>query len=77
MAEKKRNKFLDMGRNEEGGYFGLGRMIDFSDGVTRLALLLTALTAILATVFKTMHGESSDAAAYFGFNVALQFFFVF
>jgi len=77
MAEKKRNKFLDMGRNEEGGYFGLGRMIDFSDGVTRLALLLTALTAILATVFKTMHGESSDAAAYFGFNVAMQFFFVF
>lgn len=77
MAEKKKNKFLDFSRDESGGYFGLGRAIDFSDGVTRLALVLTALTAILATVFKTMQGVSSDTSAYFGLNVALQFFFVF
>lgn len=77
MAEKKENKYLKSSREDEGGYFGLGRVIDFSDGVTRLALLLTAISAILATIFKTMQGESSDASAYFGLSVAFQFFFVF
>ena len=52
MAEKKENKFLRNSRDEEGGYFGLGRMIDFSDGVTRIALMLTALSAIAGTLFK-------------------------
>jgi len=77
MAEKRKNKFLKFSRDDESGYFGLGRMIDFSDAVTRIALFLTAITAIVATVFKTMQGETSDASAYFGLNVAVQFFFVF
>ncbi len=76
MAEKKENKFLRNSRDEEGGYFGLGRMIDFSDGVTRIALMLTALSAIAGTLFKVMQGDSSDNATYFGLNVAMQFFFV-
>ncbi len=77
MAEKRKNKFLKFSRDDESGYFGLGRMIDFSDAVTRIALFLTAISAIVATVFKTMQGETSDASAYFGLNVAVQFFFVF
>ncbi|MDD4321899.1 MAG: hypothetical protein PHH31_10200, partial [Acidaminococcaceae bacterium] len=77
MAEKRKNKFLKFSRDDESGYFGLGRMIDFSDGVTRIALFLTAISAIVATVFKTMQGETSDVSAYFGLNVAVQFFFVF
>jgi len=75
MAEKKKNKFLNISR-EEGGYFGLGRIIDFSDGFTRLALVLTALSAIAGTLFKVLQGETSDNATYFGLNAAIQFFFV-
>ena len=71
MAVKKVNKYL---KSEESGFFGLGRVVDFSDTVTRIAILAAIISAVIGTVWKTIHGEGSEAAAYFGMGTALQFF---
>ncbi|MFQ9523074.1 MAG: hypothetical protein ACLR2G_05765 [Phascolarctobacterium faecium] len=43
----------------EGGIFGLGRPIDFTDGITRIALICTILTSVAATFWKTMGGADT------------------
>ncbi|NCD08298.1 MAG: hypothetical protein EOL98_02545 [Negativicutes bacterium] len=65
---KKSNKFLHS-RNGEG-YFGLGRGIDFYDTLNRVAIVITLMASVLATVWKSWLGEGSEASAYFGLNVA-------
>lgn len=66
---KKSNKFLKV--NSAGdGYFGLGRGIDFSDLLNRIAIILVILTSVAATVYKSMAGADSETSAYFGLNVA-------
>lgn len=43
---KKDNKYSNATTSlTEGGVFGLGRPIDFSDGITRIALICTILTS--------------------------------
>ncbi|MDD3396157.1 MAG: hypothetical protein PHQ45_02930, partial [Acidaminococcaceae bacterium] len=71
MAVKKVNKYL---KSEESVFFGLGRVVDFSDTVTRIAILAAIISAVIGTVWTTIHGEGSEAAAYFGMGTALQFF---
>lgn len=73
---KKDNKYSNvMTEESSGSIFGLGRPIDFMDGLTRIAMLCTILTAIAATVWKTMGGSSTEDAMYFGVNTAAAFFF--
>ncbi|MEG0831368.1 MAG: hypothetical protein RSF75_03375, partial [Acidaminococcaceae bacterium] len=74
MATKKENKFLTKAQTE-GGFFGLGRAIDFDDGVTRIALLITILTSVAATIWQTSQGVDSEASVYFGVNTAAAFLF--
>lgn len=59
----------------EGGIFGLGRAIDFTDGLTRIALICTILTAVAAMGWKTIAGANTETAMYFGLNTAAAFFF--
>lgn len=73
---KKDNKYSKVTTSlTEGGVFGLGRPIDFSDGITRIALICTILTSVAATVWKTMGGADTETAVYFGINTAAAFFF--
>lgn len=72
---KKDNKYSNATTSlTEGGVFGLGRPIDFSDGITRIALICTILTSVAATVWKTMGGADTEAAVYFGTNTAAAIF---
>ena len=73
---KKDNKYSNAATSlSEGGIFGLGRPIDFTDGITRIALICTILTSVAATVWKTMGGADTETAMYFGLNTAAAFFF--
>lgn len=74
---KKDNKYMQETASswKEGGVFGLGRPIDFTDGVTRIALMCTIFTAVAAMVWQTMAGAAADTAVYFGLNTAASFFF--
>ena len=73
---KKDNKYSKATASlSEGGIFGLGRPIDFTDGITRIALICTILTAVAATFWKTMGGADTETAMYFGLNTAAAFFF--
>ena len=56
-------------------FFGLGRPIDFTDGITRIALICTILTSVAATFWKTMGGADTETAMYFGSSTAAAFFF--
>lgn len=58
-------------------YIGLGRPIDFSDNVTRLAILCAILGAAAAMALKTLQGAASDAAAMSALAAALGFIFSF
>ena len=73
---KKDNKYSNAATSlSEGGIFGLGRPIDFTDGITRIALICTILTSVAATFWKTMGGADTETAMYFGLNTAAAFFF--
>ena len=60
---KKDNKYSNAATSlSEGGIFGLGRPIDFTDGITRIALICTILTSVAATFWKTMGGADTETA---------------
>ena len=73
---KKDNKYSNAATSlSEGGIFGLGRPIDFTDGITRIALICTILTSAAATFWKTMGGADTETAMYFGSIRLLRFSF--
>ncbi len=72
MAHKNDNKFLHKDTGSEG-WFGLGRSIDFSDYVTRIALVAMVVAAALGTGYQATLGKGVEEAAYFGMNMGLQF----
>lgn len=78
---KKSNKYAgDPPKQELVGanpYLGLGRPIDLYDGVTRIAMLCTILSAVAVTIWKTMAGVGSYDAAMAGIGTALGFLFSF
>ena len=71
---KKSNKYAgDPPKQELVGanpYLGLGRPIDLYDGVTRIAMLCTILSAVAVTIWKTMAGVGSYDAAMAGIGTA-------
>ncbi len=63
--------------NGASQFLGLGRPIDLYDGVTRVAMLCTILSAVAVTIWKSMTGMSSYDASMSGIGVALGFLFSF
>lgn len=78
---KKSNKYAGYQPGEAydptgmGQYLGLGRPIDFSDNVTRLAMLCTIAAGVGTLVFKGTQGVGSSDAAMSAVGAALGFLF--
>ena len=73
---KKDNKYSNAATSlSEGGIFGLGRPIDFTDGITRIALICTILTSVAATFWKTMGGAIQKLPCILGSIRLLRFSF--
>lgn len=58
-----------------GKYLGLGRAVDFSDDINRIAILLAIIAAAAATGWETFNGSNANESALAGLGAGLSFAF--
>ncbi len=78
---KKSNKYAGLPPEEEleglNAYFGLGRAINLSDDITRLAVLCSVIAGVAAAGWELMRHAAASDAAIAGLAICMEFFFSF